>query len=104
MFIVNDLGLEMANADNVFSFMVAPTPDGSVALLAFGTMANQNGPVHMTLAVGSKERCEQALYAIRKGIKDRQHVVDLIGVLGPRPDISVAQSRIVLPGNGEGHA
>ena len=104
MFVINDLGLEMLNADNAFSFMVAPTPDGAAALLAFGVMANQNGPIHMTLAVGSKERCEQAMAAISKGIKDRQHVVDLLGLLGQRPDISVPRPQIVLPGNGEGHA
>jgi hypothetical protein len=100
MYIVNDMGQEMVNGDNVFSFAIVPADQGSFGLLAFSVGANQAGPIRTPLVVGSKDRCEQALAAIRKGIKDRQHIVDLLGLLGQRPDITVAQPRIVLPGNG----
>ncbi len=102
MYIVNDLGQEMVNADSVFSFGILPTPEGPHVLLAFGVGTNQAGPIRTALVAGSKDRCEQAMAAIRKGVKDRQHIVDLLGLLGQRPDITVAQPSIILPGNGEG--
>ena len=102
MHIVNDLGQEMVNGDTVFSFAIVPTQEGAFALLAFSIGANQGGPIRTPLTIGSKDRCEQALAAIRKGIKDRQHIVDLLGLLGQRPDLTVAQPQILLPGNGEG--
>jgi len=98
MHIVNDLGTEMVNGDNVFSVAIGMTQEGAFALIAFGVGANQAGPIRTALVAGSKERCEQALAHIRKGIKERHHVVDLIGLLGQRPDITVAQPSILLPG------
>jgi hypothetical protein len=104
MHIVNDLGTEMVNGDNVFSFAIGATPEGEFSLRAFSIGTNQAGPIWTALTSGSKGRCEQALAHIRKGIKDRQHIVDLLGLLGQRPDIAVAQPRIVLPGNGDGRS
>lgn len=102
MHIVSDLGTEMVNSDNVLSIQISPSQGGGFGLIALSVGANQAGPIYIPLVVGSKERCEQALAAIRKGIKDRQHIVDLLGLLGQRPDITVAQPGIVLPGNGQG--
>jgi len=102
MLIVNDLGSEVLNADNVFSFGIVDTPDGGCALVAFGPALNQGGPLHAALVVGTRDRCQRALKLITDGVKQRQHIVDLIGVLGQRPDITVPQQRIMLPGNGEG--
>ncbi len=101
MYVVNDLGQELLNIDNVFSVGILDGPEGSM-LMAFGPGLNQAGPLRTVITAGSKERCEQALAHIRKGIKDRQHIVDLLGLMGQRPEIAVAQPRIVLPGNGEG--
>ena len=97
MYVANDLGNEMVNLDLVFAMSVVPTPDGQTVLVVQGVSKWQT-----FLTVGTKERCEQALAAIRKGIKDRQHILDLLGLLGQRPEIAVAQPKIVLPGNGEG--
>lgn len=97
MFIANDLGSELVNLDLVFALGITQTPDGQSVLVAQGVSKWQTA-----LAVGSKERCEQAFAAIRKGVKDRQHIVDLLGLLGQRPEITVAQQSIIVPGNGEG--
>jgi hypothetical protein len=97
MLVVNDLGNEVINADLVFAFSMGTTADGQAALIAQGMVNWQTA-----LVVGSKERCERALKLITDGVKQRQHIVDLLGVLGQRPDIAVPQPKIVLPGNGEG--
>jgi hypothetical protein len=97
MLIVNDLGTEMVNLDLGFAIGIAPTPDGQYVLVVQGVSKWQT-----FLTVGTRERCEQALAAIRKGIKDRQNILDLLGLLGQRPEIVVPQPQIVLPGNGEG--
>jgi hypothetical protein len=97
MLIVSDLGTEVVNTDQAFSFSIGQTPDGAYVLVAFG-----GGSWQTPIVVGSKERCERALGLITQGVKQRQHIVDLLGVLGQRPDIAVPQPKIVLPGNGEG--
>lgn len=97
MYVLNDLGTEMVNLDLGFATSIVPTPDGQNVLVVQGVAKWQT-----FLTVGTKARCEQALAAIRKGIKDRQHIVDLVGLLGQRPEIVVAQPGIILPGNGEG--
>lgn len=102
MLIVNDLGTEVLNADNVFSFGILEAPDGNTVLMAFAPALSQSGPLQTALVVGTKDRCQRALKLITDGVKQRQHIVDLLGVLGQRPDIAVPQQKIVLPGNGEG--
>jgi len=97
MYVVNDLGTEMVNLELGFAIGIAPTPDGQHVLVVQGVSKWQT-----FLTLGTKERCEQALAAIRKGIKDRQHILDLLGLLGQRPEIVVPEQKIVLPGNGEG--
>jgi hypothetical protein len=104
MLIVNDLGSEVLNADHVFSFAILGAPDGNTVLMAFAPAVNQQGPLNTALVVGTKDRCQRALKLITDGLKQRQHLVDLLGVLGQRPDITVPQSKIVLPGNGEGRS
>jgi hypothetical protein len=102
MFIINDLGSEVLNADNVFSFGVLQAPDGNSILMAFAPALAQAGPLQTALVIGTKDRCQRALKCITDGLKQRQHIVDLVGILGQRPDITVPQQKIVLPGNGEG--
>ena len=102
MYIVSDTGKDMVNMDNVYALQIAPSTDGMLGLIAFSVGINQAGPLYTPLAVGSKERCERAFEAIRKGIRDRQHIVDLLGLLGDRPNLTVAQPQIIRPGNGQG--
>jgi hypothetical protein len=97
MLIVNDLGNEVINADLVFAFSIRQTSEGQYALLAQGVAQWKSA-----LTVGAKDRCERALGLITQGVKQRQHIVDLLGVLGQRPDITVAQGGLIVPGNGEG--
>lgn len=98
MFIRNDVGTEVVNADQTFSFGIVAAQDGaSYVLVAFAAAQWQAG-----LTAGSMDRCRSALDAIQSGIKQRQHIVDLLGLLGQRPDLAVPQPKIVLPGNGEG--
>jgi len=96
MLIVNDLGTEVLNSEAVFSYQVAQTPEGQWVVLLHGT------GLKTFVVVGSKDRCEKALATIVKGAKERWHVVDLLGILGQRPDLTVAQPGIIMPGNGEG--
>ena len=97
MLVINDMGNEVLNADLVFAWSMGSMADGQAALIAQGMVNWQSAVV-----VGSKERCERALKLITDGVKQRQHIVDLVGVLGQRPEIAVPQPKIVLPGNGEG--
>ena len=99
MYVVNDLGSEVVNLDLAFAMGVAATPEGQHVLIVQGVSKWQT-----FLTVGSKARCEQALAAIRKGIKDRQHILDLYGLLGQRPEIQVAEQKLIVPGNGEGRS
>jgi hypothetical protein len=96
MLIVNDLGTEVLNADLVFAFSLTESPEGWVVL------AQGVAQWRAVVVAGSRERCERTLKLITDGVKQRQHIVDLLGILGQRPDIAVAQAKIVLPGNGEG--
>jgi hypothetical protein len=98
MLIRNDVGTEVINVDQTFSLgIVAAQDGGSYVLVAFSAAQWQAG-----LTVGSMDRCRSALDAIQAGVKQRAHIVDLLGLLGQRPDIAVPQPKIVLPGNGEG--
>ena len=103
MYVIGDDGQGMVNGDNVYSFGIVASQT-AFALVAFSTAANQNGPIFTPLVIGSKERCEQALAAVRKGIKDRALIVDLLGLLGQRPDLTVASPQIIRPGNGDGRS
>jgi len=97
MLIINDLGTEVVNADLVFAFSLTDTPDGGTVVLAQGV-----AQWRAIVAEGSKDRCRKALNLITDGVKQRQHILDLVGVLGQRPDITVPQPKIVVPGNGDG--
>jgi hypothetical protein len=96
MLIVNDIGNEVVNSELVFALTVVETPEGWIVL------AQGVAQWRSVLAAGSKDRCQRALKLITDGVKQRQHIVDLVGVLGQRPEIAVPQPKIVLPGNGEG--
>ena len=97
MYVANDLGSEVVNLDLVFAMSIVATPDGQHVLVVQGVSKWQS-----FLTVGTKARCEQALAAICKGIKDRQHILDLLGLLGQRPEIAVPEQKLIVPGNGEG--
>jgi hypothetical protein len=96
MLIVNDLGNEVVNSDLVFAITVVETPEGWIVL------AQGVAQWRSVIVAGSKERCQRALKLITDGVKQRQHILDLVGILGQRADITVPQPKIVLPGNGEG--
>jgi len=96
MLIINDFGNEVVNSELVFAFTATETPEGWIVL------AQGVAQWRSVIVAGSKERCERTLKLITDGVRQRQHVLDLLGVLGQRPNIAVAQPKIVLPGNGEG--
>ena len=97
MLIRSDMGTEVVNADQTFSLGIVMAENGAFVLAAFG-----GGSWQAALCVGSKDRCQRALQAIQDGVKQRTHIVDLLGLLGQRPDIAVPQPKIMLPGNGQG--
>lgn len=97
MLIVNDLGNEVVNSELVFAFSIIDTPEGANALLCQGV-----AQWRAAVCVGSRDRCERALAEIVKGVKERRHYLDLRDLLGQRPGLSVAQPRIIMPGNGQG--
>ena len=96
MLIINDLGNEVVNSDLCFAISAIESPDGWIVL------AQGVAQWRSVIAAGSKDRCVKALTLITDGVKQRQHILDLVGILGQRPDIAVPQPKIVLPGNGEG--
>ena len=98
MLIRSDLGTELINADTQLSFCIGSAPDGQNAVIAVG------GGMQTVLVVGSMDRCRRALDAIQAGVKQRQHIVDLLGLLGQRPDLTVAGPKIIRPGNGDGRS
>jgi hypothetical protein len=101
MLIVSDSGGEIINADNVFSFsigMVAPKPGAPPV----DALVAQGGQWTAVLAMGMRERCEKGLDAIRKGVKERWHLLDLRDVpgVGQRPNPDIVIPRLVGPPNG----
>lgn len=93
MFIISDNGKTIVNAEQAFSFDTAEKADGS-AIIAFGPGFNS------VLCVGSSQRCDEALDAIRKAHKEGWKILDLRDKLGQRPNLQVAQ--LHLPPNGGG--
>jgi hypothetical protein len=96
MLIRSDQGTELVNADTTLAFNIGTMPDGQNAVVALG------GGLQTVLTIGSMDRCRKALDAIQTGVKQRTHVVDLLGLLGQRPDLTVAAPQIIRPGNGDG--
>jgi hypothetical protein len=94
MFIINDTGDSIVNSDQVISFAIAHRPDG-VFVVAFGA------GVQVVLASGTNERAMQCMEAIRKAAKERRILLDLRDEIGQRPDLTIAQNALVIPGNGE---
>jgi len=95
MLIVSDQGTDVVNSEVAFVFSMAAAQDGTAVLVAYGPGVNT-----VLAAVG--DRPQRALETIVKAQKEGWKIVDLRGVLGERPDITVAKAKIVLPGNGEG--
>ena len=103
MIIVDDLGHELVNSDNVFTYQIRPAGDGSVSLVAFAPVIGPSGALVAELTRGSKERCEKALDAVKRGLAKDAALVDLIGILGERPKVTVPPPKLIVPGNGDGH-
>jgi len=96
MLIISDMGTDAVNSEAAFVFSLGANPkDGTTVLLAYGPGVN-------TILAAVGDRPERALEFIIKGHKEHWKLCDLRDLLGKRPDITVPQPKIVLPGNGEG--
>jgi hypothetical protein len=96
MLVRSDTGFEVVNIDQTFAVNIGTTQEGAFVLVALG------GGMQTPLVIGSKDRCQRALQAIQDGVKQRTHIVDLLGLLGQRPDLAIPQPQIIRPGNGDG--
>ena len=94
MLIVNDLGTDVINLDQAFSFSIGMAHDGMEVLVAYGP--GVNCPL---AAVG--DRPKRALESIVKGHKEGWKIVNLLELLGERPNLTVAKAAIIRP-NGQG--
>jgi hypothetical protein len=82
MIVISDLGTDIVNTENVFSISIGQATDGSTGLVAYGS------GVQLVLAVVG-DRPKRALVAIVEGIQQRRLVLDLVELLGPRPNLTV---------------
>lgn len=94
MLIISDDGKDMVNFDVTFVVSTQPHPTAGLCAVAFGPGLNT------VLTVGSEKRIRQCLDAVSKAVKENWKILDLRDILGQRPNLTVAQPQIVLPGNG----
>jgi hypothetical protein len=92
MLVISDMGTDVCNTDNAFTLSIGQMQDGTSCLVAYTTGLNI-----VLAAVG--DRPNRALIAIVEGIKQRRHVLDLVELLGPRPNLAVASA--IVGKNGE---
>jgi hypothetical protein len=92
MIVISDMGTDVVNTENVFSLSIGAMQDGTSCLVAYATGLNI-----VLAAVG--DRPNRALVAIVEGVKQRRHVLDLVELLGPRPNLAVASA--IVGSNGE---
>ena len=95
MLIVNDLGQDVVNLEEVFSCSIGTTAEGMAVLIAYSA-----GGVSCPLA-GAGDRPVRALEAIAKAHKEGWKILDLHDLLGERPALTVAKQALIVP-NGQG--
>jgi hypothetical protein len=94
MLILNDTGTDAVNADVAFAFSIGNTPDGTDVLVAYGPGVN-------TILAAVGDRPKRAVEAIAKAHKEGWKLLDLLDLLGARPNIAVAKQGLIVPGNGQ---
>jgi hypothetical protein len=95
MLIVNDLGTDIVNLEEVFSCSIGTTADGMTVLIAYSA-----GGVNCPLAAVG-DRPVRALELIVKAHKEGWKILDLHDLLGERPKLAVAKQALIVP-NGQG--
>lgn len=96
MLIVGDQGDAAVNADEVFSFALGTmNQDGTAVLVAHAAAGMQ------IILAAVADRPRRALDAIVKAQKEGWKIVNLLDLLGPRPDLAVARTLDVVRANGQ---
>jgi hypothetical protein len=92
--IITDVGDAVVNFDETFAVSLNSAGKVGLAAVAFGL------GVQTILTAGSEDRCRQCLHFVAEAAKQNWKVLDLRDKLGQRPNLTVPQKQIVVPGNG----